>query len=261
MKRPYYPRRWHVTLTIIFLMVTFGLQLSAPESALASNVSFRGSYVFQSNYGSAATIGTSQPPVFGQASFEFLMSRQELSSEARFVQIGWSKQSGCGSATSVFAEIFNPDLGTGLSAYRNRCRQYFPQSDNDYYSEYNPATSAKYWCSGYNGIVIWCKYLGQNQGATLNEGWTGFATANRLVAYGETGHYSTSTPTVMGNTGQSLAVYITNIRYKTTGSNPSWGPVTMTGSSYSGCAFSPCPYQWRQGLAANTLYTYNWTSN
>jgi len=124
-----------------------------------------------------------------------------------------------------------------------------PSGDNDYYLEYNPANQL--WCTGFNGVVQGCVH-----GNTIQ-----FHSATHLVAHGETTHYSTAEPVVMGNLGASNAIWITNIAYKLPQPNPGqWAAVQQLGASYGPCnAAAPCPYGWAQGTAATVLYTYNYT--
>ena len=115
--------------------------------ALASAIDFRGRVITQTNYGSGATIGTSNPSVGSSYSFEFIMSRI-TSPEQRFIQTGWIKRTACGSSPRVYVENYKDTGG-----YNGHClMQYAPSGDNDYYQEYDGNTG--YWCHGYNGTCV-----------------------------------------------------------------------------------------------------------
>lgn len=238
--RPYFPRHWHYGLVIMLATAAFAIQLSTPTPTLADHNSWRGRHVGITNYGSGATIGTSDPYVGSWASFEFIRTAAD---DGSMVQIGWSKQPACGPSPSVFWEHYTPNLG-----YRNACGEYFPTGDKDYYNEYDGNTG--YWCLGYQGYC-----LHSEPASYLN-----FTAGSALTAYGETTHTSSSVQ--MGGPSQSQAVYISNIKYKPYSTAPpsAWNYVKTAGSSYLGCGEpNDCPYGYGYGFAATVLYTYNWT--
>ncbi len=193
------------------------------------------------NYGSAATIGTSDPYVGSDYSFEFIRSAT-YSPIQRHVQTGWIKWGYCNSGNvAVFWEYYDG------SNYVNSCTTYSPSGDKDYYNEYDGNTG--YWCHGYQGYCI------RSELSTT----VGFSQGSVVTAYGETSQPSTYVQ--MGGPSSSQAVYISNIKYKPgpTTSPPNWGYVKTSGDSYLSCNASPCPYGYGSGFAATVLYTYNWT--
>lgn len=222
------------------VLALIGSQLAFPNVAFA-NHAFRGRQVNVVNYGSGATIGTSDPYVGGEYSFELIRSAT-YDPIQRHVQTGWMKWAYCpGGTVSVFWEYFD---GTN---YINKCTTYHPIGDQDYYNEYDGTTL--YWCHGYQGFCV------------NSERWTdvGFNTATVVTAYGETS--LSSSLVQMGGPTAGQAVYISNIKYKPGSTTPpaGWGYIKTSGASYGSCGASPCPYGYNWGFAATVLYTYNWT--
>lgn len=192
--------------------------------------------------------GTSQPYTLSYASFELIQSRS-ITTRERFVQTGWPRQDPCGSTTFVFWESYNPDRGT---PYINKCREYFPTGDKDYYNEHDGSPGTYYWCNGYQGTVLHCEY------ATS----TGFVTANKIVAYGEASSHPPSVHVVMGNVGRSQALWLTNIKYKVNQTGTLWNYVqsgTGAGRSYAACNYDPCPYFHSYSYAASVLWVFNYS--
>jgi hypothetical protein len=164
---------------------------------------------------------------------------RDASSRQHFVQIGWSRQSYCGSAASVFWEYYN---GT---SYTNGCRVYFPWGDNDYATQYSPSTDLS--CHDYQGN---CIHFEPSSGT----GGPGLTRAYYVSAYGET----TDGSVQMGGNGQANAIYLSNLRYFYTSNNAVH--IKTAGSSYgNGCQPSPCPHGTSYGLAATVIWTDNWT--
>lgn len=232
--RPH-PHTFNPPYRAVVVILAIGL---AVVPALAFAIDWRGRVVNQTNYGSGATIGTSNPSVGTSYSFEFIMSRI-TSPEQRFIQTGWIKKSSCGSSPRLFVENYKDTGG-----YNNQClMQYAPSGDNDYYQEYDGNTG--YWCHGYNGICVQSK---------LASTVVGFSTGTTLAAYGE----ANTRAAQMGGPSESLAVWITNVKYKPTSTASQWNYIQSTGSDNGTCP-ATCPYDYRYGLAATVLYTYNWT--
>src|SRR5579875_1023259 len=240
-----FPRRWHVCLAIVLAATLLGLQAlsTADTKADSSARSFRGQEIGQSNYGSGAVIGTSQPYTGGHSSFELIRSANYVPGGQSMVQTGWTMQPACGNKTAVFWEYANPAIG-----YVNSCTTYYPTGDKSYYNEYDGNTG--YWSHGYQGYVIHSELASQ----------TSFAQASVVTAYGETD--STSKNVQMGGPTSSQAIYLSNIKYKpgTTTPPSGWNYIKTAGNSYATCGDSPCPYGYNWGFAATVLYTYNWTN-
>lgn len=210
----------------------------AVSPALASAADWRGRAIAQTNYGSGATIGTTNPNVGASASYEFIMSRVNAP-ENKFIQTGWIKHVSCGSNPRVFVENY-----TGSGGYSNQClMQYAPSGDNAYYQEYDAYTG--YWCHGYNGMCV------QSKSSSV----IGFTTSSMVAAYGET-HDRVAQ---MGGVSQALAIWISNVSYKPTAIASQWNYIKSTGSEYGTCTPAVCPYDYGYGTAATVFFTFNWT--
>lgn len=221
------------------LVTTLLLTVLSPISAAALNSQMgRVAYVPTGIYGSWGTIGTDSPYIGSGATFEMIMTyNSDASGHQHFVQMGYTRQSACSSAVSVFWEYYNG------STYTHACGVYFPWGDNDYATQYNPSNG--WWCHDYNGT---CIHSEPSSGPALT-------TAYYVSAYGET----TSGSVQMGGNGQANAIYLSNLRYFDTSNNVVY--IKTAGTSYgNGCQPTPCPYGTSYGFAGTVHWTDNWTN-